>query len=67
MRLLLVPMALAGCAAGGGYAPEGCEPDAPVRPVVSGQVAAGFGGGGFVTDSDIGFVVAVTTGGAACR
>ena len=67
MRLLLVPMALAGCAAGGGYAPEGCEPGAPVRPVVSGQVAAGFGSGGFVTDSDIGLAVGVTTGPPACR
>ena len=63
--MLLLP--LAGCAAGGGYVPQGCEPGSAVRSTVGGQVAAGASSDGFVTDSDLDLTISVTPGRPGCR
>ena len=67
MRPLALLIPLAACAAGGGYAPQGCEPGSPVRSSVGGFAAAGVGDEGSVADSDIDLTIAVTPGRPACR
>jgi hypothetical protein len=63
--ILLLP--LAACSGGGGYVPEGCEPGSGVRATIGGQVAAGGGDEGFVTDRDLDITIAVTPEGPGCR